>query len=110
MGFQACHVAVSKRYRPKIEIVCESNGARYGHSCKNCDIAGIPAKNDIALIQAGMQADGAGKCCTPAVIPGAAPPRPRLGRGRRRFTHTHTHIYIFKFIHFIFYINIYMYT
>ena len=22
-------------------------------------------------------------CCTPTVIPGAAPPRPRLGRGRR---------------------------
>ena len=27
--------------------------------------------------------EGAGKCRTPAVIPGAAPPRPRLGRGRR---------------------------
>ena len=29
------------------------------------------------------QEDGLGWCCTPAVIPGAAPPTPRLGRGRR---------------------------
>ena len=29
------------------------------------------------------KSEGAGKCRTPAVIPGAAPPRPRLGRGRR---------------------------
>ena len=29
-------------------------------------------------------------CCTPTVIPGAAPPRPRLGRGRRIYcTHTY---------------------
>ena len=27
-------------------------------------------------------------CCTPTVIPGAAPPRPRLGRGRRISTAT----------------------
>ena len=26
---------------------------------------------------------GTGPCCTPTVIPGAAPPRPKLGRGRR---------------------------
>ena len=26
---------------------------------------------------------GQGLCCTPAVAPGAAPPRPKLGRGRR---------------------------
>ena len=38
-------------------------------------------------------------CRTPTVIPGAAPPRPRLGRGRR--------IYIYIYL-FILYIYIYM--
>jgi len=34
---------------------------------------------------AAMEKDKAGTalCCTPTVIPGAAPPRPKLGRGRR---------------------------
>ena len=32
-----------------------------------------------------MTTDKGRTSCTPAVIPGAAPPRPRLGRGRRRY-------------------------
>ena len=36
----------------------------------------------------------AGQSRTPAVIPGAAPPGPRLGRGRRIYIHMYTmHVY-----------------
>ena len=36
---------------------------------------------------------GTGPCCTPTVIPGAAPPRPKLGRGRRIYIYIYIYTY-----------------
>ena len=92
-GFKACPKRATRQFRSPIETACGANregccgglgGAGAVESC--CEGLSVlrPAQNvPCGRMQRYHGKASTGPCRTPTVIPGAAPPRPRLGRGRR---------------------------